>query len=237
MMKKLLMVFLVLVVTSLMISACLSQSAPPSGYVKADIVNGALLYDNWPKNAEKITEGSHPLYPATGKKQGGSSWRCKECHGWDYVGKDGRYAKGSHFTGIAGTLQSAKISPNNLYSALTTGQHNFRQYLGETDIWSLVKFIREGQVAYNSGGGDTTNGRKIFAANCSVCHGADGNAFDFKGGKPGVQGVGWLANDNPVESLHKYRWGHPGTDMPSMVVDAGLSEKQILDLLAYAQTL
>lgn len=30
-------------------------------------------------------------------------------------------------------------------------------------------------------------------------------------------GVGWLSNDNPQETLHKIRWGHPGTGMPSMV--------------------
>ncbi|GAB4564612.1 MAG: hypothetical protein Tsb0017_24680 [Geothermobacteraceae bacterium] len=46
-----------------------------------------------------------------------------------------------------------------------------------------------------------------------------------------------LARKNPQETLHKIRFGHPGSDMPSMVVDAGLGEKQISDLLAYTQTL
>ncbi len=42
--------------------------------------------------------------------------------------------------------------------------------------------------------------------------------------------------DNPQETLHKIRWGHPGTAMPSMV-DVGLTDQQIGDILAYAQTL
>lgn len=236
-MKKFFTVATMLVVASLMISCGLSEPSSQSNNIKVDLVKGAQLYDNWPQVSGVKTEGSHPLYPATGKKQGGSSWRCKECHGWDYVGKDGRYAKGSHFTGITGTLQASQISPEKLYTVLTTGQHDFGQYMSEVDIQSLVKFVREGQVAFSKETGDITKGQKIFDANCSACHGEDGNDLDFDGKQEGIQGVGWLANDNPQESIHKYRWGHPNTDMPSMVVDAKLSEKQILDLLAYTQTL
>jgi thiosulfate dehydrogenase len=63
----------------------------------------------------------------------------------------------------------------------------------------------------------------------------DGDLIDFSG-DPGVQGIGWLSNDNPQETLHKIRWGHPGTGMPSLV-DVGLTDQQIGDILAYAQTL
>ena len=28
------------------------------------------------------------------------TWRCKECHGWDYRGAPGAYSIGSDFTGI-----------------------------------------------------------------------------------------------------------------------------------------
>ena len=52
----------------------------------------------------------------------------------------------------------------------------------------------------------------------------------------GVQGIGWLSNDNPQETLHKLRWGHPGSTMPSMV-ENGLTDQQTGDILAHAQTL
>jgi len=65
------------------------------------IARGGQLYDNWMAVVEaEEPEATHPAYPADGKKKGAATWRCKECHGWDYRGKDGAYAKGSHATGI-----------------------------------------------------------------------------------------------------------------------------------------
>ena len=65
----------------------------------------------------------------------------------------------------------------------------------------------------------------------------NGNMIDFKGKKDGIQGVGWLANDNPQESIHKIRWGHPGSDMPSMIVDINLMEQDAINILTYSQSL
>ena len=87
---------------TLLFSVSQNTFAEDSGYQQADIKNGALLYDNWPKIKKADISDTHPLYPATSKKSGKSTWRCKECHGWDYIGKDGRYSKGSHYTGISG---------------------------------------------------------------------------------------------------------------------------------------
>ncbi len=65
------------------------------------IARGGQLYDKWWAVIEaEPPKETHPAYPAAGKKKGASTWRCKECHGWDYKGKDGAYAKGSHATGI-----------------------------------------------------------------------------------------------------------------------------------------
>ncbi len=55
------------------------------------ISRGGQLYDKWwaviEADAPKTT---HPAYPAAGKKKGSTTWRCKECHGWDYKGRDGK---------------------------------------------------------------------------------------------------------------------------------------------------
>jgi len=65
------------------------------------IAEGGRLYDKWWSELElKEPRETHPAYPTIGKKRDASTWRCKECHGWDYKGKDGAYGKGSHFTGI-----------------------------------------------------------------------------------------------------------------------------------------
>ena len=82
------------------IAAILSlTSYPASAEMESSLARGGKLYDKWYAviKADKPTE-SHPLYPASAKyaDKPASNWRCKECHGWDYRGKDGAYASGSH---------------------------------------------------------------------------------------------------------------------------------------------
>lgn len=204
---------------------------------------GGLLYDNWPKVVGVKPDGTHPLYPPKGKKKGESSWRCKECHGWDYLGKDGRYSSGSHYTGFDGILHARGGAPETLRNSLSGGAavHDFSRWLSLDQINALTEFINRGLIDYRDverllerfvGG----RGRQLYQQACASCHGNDGNGIDFKD-KNGVQGVGWLANDNPQESLHKIRWGHPGSEMPSAVVDLSLSDEETVEILRYSRTL
>lgn len=207
------------------------------------VKQGALIYDKW-YQGQQPPEGSHPLYPSVGKKQGASSWRCKECHGWDYVGSQGRYSKGSHFTGIEGVLHARDWTEEKLIAALSSGKHDFSTYMTTADMQALSRFLQKGTIdtslAIGENGialGSASTGEPLYQKNCAGCHGSTGKAFDFNPKKEGAQGIGWLARDNPQETLHKIRWGHPGSGMPSMIVDKGLTERQVVDLMAYAQTL
>ncbi len=212
-----------------------------ANYADADLKDGGQLYDKWWK-VWAVTEptGDHPRYPAAGGKSGADTWRCKECHGWDYVGKDGRYSSGSHFTGIDGLMAAADQDAEDVYDAIV--DHVMGDDLDNLDMLDLTKFIKEGLVdmsLYITDGvatGDATAGATLYAANCASCHGADGNTLDFKS-DAGDQGVGWLSNDNPQETLHKIRWGHPGSSMPSAISDGSLTDAQTGDILAYAQSL
>jgi thiosulfate dehydrogenase len=59
-----------------------------------DIARGGQLYDNWALALDRELPGeSHPSYPPVGRREGGTTWRCKECHGWDYMGEDGAYVR------------------------------------------------------------------------------------------------------------------------------------------------
>ena len=74
----------------------------PAVELFGDPIRGGLLYDKWwkPVGAD-APEDDHPLWAtqSTNERSGGDTWRCKECHGWDYQGADGAYGDGSHFTG------------------------------------------------------------------------------------------------------------------------------------------
>ena len=85
---------------------------------------GAQLYDKWwvPLKAPEPTQ-THPAYPAAGKKSGKNTWRCKECHGWDYKGAAGAYSKGSHFSGIIGVSGMAGADPAAIADLLRADQH------------------------------------------------------------------------------------------------------------------
>ncbi|GAB4559683.1 MAG: hypothetical protein Tsb0017_16070 [Geothermobacteraceae bacterium] len=163
------------------------------------VKRGGLLYDKWFAGREK-PRTNHPLYPATGKKKGAATWRCKECHGWDYIGSRGRYAKGSHFTGIKGTYQVAGKPVSEIESMLKNGKHDFSRVLSNDDIRALATFLSEGQIdivkfvgSDNRALGEADGGKPLYEENCASCHGTDGGQLDFKAKKDGVQGVGWLA--------------------------------------------
>jgi len=222
-------------------------SVDESKLATADAVRGGLLYDKWwTVNGATEPTGNHPLYPAAGQKSGADTWRCKECHGWDNKGKDGAYSSGSHFTGLNGVYEARNRNSAHIFGKIT--KHNLT--LSEQDIWDLSKFIKEALVEMDkyinftgakkkSATGDATLGKALFentgtgGGQCIMCHGADGTAIRFDGG---TLAVGDVANDNPWETLHKIRIGHPGSSMPSAVKN-GLSITDQINILTHAQTL
>jgi thiosulfate dehydrogenase len=232
---------------------CSDDSTEPTHFADenwdtADAVAGGLLYDKWwaVNSGTQPTTDFDPIWSTqtTNTRTGGDTWRCKECHGWDYIGDLGRYASGSHFTGFDGVWASRTMDRSLLFDAIKDegGDHDLSGVLSDLDVLDVTRFIVDGLVdmslymdSQGIATGDTAAGRILFTTNCVACHGADGLTLDFSG-DAGIQGVGYLANDNPQETLHKIRWGHPGTSMPSMVED-GLTDDQTGDILAYGQSL
>lgn len=232
---------------------------PPSGSVDDDKLNelirisrGGQLYDNWWKatvDTEK-PQGDHPLWKkqTTNKRKGYDTFRCKECHGWDYRGKVGAYGKGSHRTGFKGVYEAAgKMSIEDLEKVnkgTPLREHDYSKLLRDTDIADLAIFVKKGLIdttslVNNNGvpiGGSTRTGSYIFRRNCThMCHGMAGTAINF--GEPDKpEFIGTIANENPWEFIHKVRAGQPGTTMPSAIINEW-SEKDIIDLLAFARTL
>ena len=113
----------------------------------ASIVRGGLLYDKWWKitGAAEPTE-THPAYQADTGREGSGTWRCKECHGWDYIGPKGRYSSGSHYTGIKGIEDMAGGDPAAIAAAIRGEPHKYSaDQIDDASMADLANFISQGQ--------------------------------------------------------------------------------------------
>ena len=249
---------LVLAVVLVLTAGCGEKdaSAPvePGVRAEASVAKGGLLYDKfWKVSPAGEPKDTHPLWakrpdPESNERTGSDTWRCKECHGWDYKGVGGAYAKGSHRTGFEGVLGSTS-SAAEIATSLAEA-HGYRAAgLSELEIDDLVRFVREALVDTSAWidengafRGDAKRGKQLYLKGlgsnkaCTVCHGPDGLKAP-KGAKPGYADfVGKIAGKNPWEFLHKVRFGQPGSKMPA-AVRGGASMQDIVDVGAYAQTL
>ena len=215
----------------------------------ADELRGGLLWDKWWKvNGSPAPTGDHPLYPPEGSRTGDTTFRCKECHGWDYKGVDGAYAPGSsHFTGIPGVFGTT-LSAGELFdliknpSSTTPNGHDFGTFgLADFDIQDLVDFLLieliDTDLYISQQGifqGDEVMGEEDYNndAVCRVCHGTDGTNIDFD--PPDGVYVGTIASENPWEFIHKVRFGQPDTAMPSWIQRGG-SDQEAANIGRHAQ--
>ncbi|MHA1598939.1 MAG: hypothetical protein ACTSV1_09475 [Alphaproteobacteria bacterium] len=152
------------------------------------ILRGGRLYDNWIaelKERDPFTR-SHPAYPKKGQFSGQPerTWRCSECHGWDYMGKDGAYGQGAHFTGIKGIQDFTGANPAHIIAIMKNDTHGFQDQVlfDDGDFHDLAAFVSKGQVdmdkyidrATGKSKGDGTKHRAYYQTICSTCHGTDG---------------------------------------------------------------
>ncbi len=216
--------------------------------VPARVVSlGGQVYDKW-WAALGLEEpaGDHPLWAAqdTNTRSGKDTWRCKECHGWDYQGVDGAYGSGSHRTGFPGVLSAASVSEEEITAWMTGGMnpdHDF-SVMGAEGIAALVAFFQNGMAdpfpyinPDKSSTGTAYRGQDLYRVTCAACHGMDGTDINF-GDEDNPEYIGSIASDNPWEFIHKVSYGQPGTGMPSGYIE-GWSMEDIADVLAFAQTL
>ncbi len=263
-MKKLFLAVCLLATVVLVGSACAGPTGPqgpagpqgpPGEAVEApkasvsSIVSGGLLYDKWWKIGAGATEPSedNPLWAlqSTNTRSLSTTWRCKECHGWDYQGKDGAYSKGSHYTGFPNILAATSTKTDAQLRAIMRGsnnnQHNFSAVMSEQALDDLVHFLSEGLIddtmyidysTKKASGANLAHGEELYTSTCVACHGTDGKTIMFGGDTS----LGAVANGNPWETLHKIRFGQPASAMPSGMKN-GWSTQDAVDVLGYAQTL
>jgi thiosulfate dehydrogenase len=233
----------VFIVTSLAFSGCVASEV--STTKEADnnpillMIDGGKLYDAWwleDKGAgEPKTDNSLWKLQTTNHRKGSDTWRCKECHGWDYKGKDGAYGAGSHKTGFPGILGSNYMSVEELEAILkgsTNPDHDFSSVISDDAIHKIAVFIRTGLIDLKYYIDYSTkkplqatieNGREVYVrTKCSHCHGENGDlAAPSKD-----EFLGTIANDNPWEFIHKSRFGSAGVVMPALKIKLPVDEKR-----------
>lgn len=204
---------------------------------------GGQAYDNWAAlQGKKLPAATHPSYTPWGKRKGGTTWRCKECHGWDYEGVKGAYGKGSHYSGIGGIARGRRQAPSTIAEMLRGKLHGYTKAMIPDDLLiDIALFVSRVQVDAKTfidyttlhARGSAARGHHDFHHRCASCHGFTGRALNFKT-KAKPEYVGTVARKAPWEALHKIRFGHPGSTMPPL---KGLPKQRLADLLTYIQTL
>ncbi len=229
---------------------------------EGDFVRGGKLYDRWWAEIAAVAPAiDHPLWPfrpdpVSNTRTGADTWRCKECHGWDYKGVDGQYATGTHRTGFPGILGTAlgtselftllREPPSNTGGAGVLNGHDYGSVLGDPQIQDVVAFVRQALIDDDAFVepvtgvfvGDASQGEIHYttggSVSCITCHGADGAAINF-GTFDAPEFLGTVAVHNPWEFLHKVRVGQPGSPMPSWLAGGG-TNAGAADIGRYAQT-
>ena len=241
----------------------LTEAGPTSPPEPAgDPIRGGLLYDMWwvvlasegemgeheagEAHEAPGPETDHPLWATqtTNTRSGAETWRCKECHGWDYQGAEGAYGSGSHFTGFPGVFGVRDLPTVEVLAILkgsTNPDHDFSDVMDDQALTDLALLITQALIddaelvnADGSSKGEAGAGQDRFDEVCTYCHGPEGNAINFDSLEE-PEFLGHVAADNPWEFLHKIRFGQPGWPMPSGIRNEWTTE-DFANVLAYAQT-
>jgi len=217
------------------------------------IALGGRLYDDWMvESGIEALPGDHPLWStqSTNVRTEATTFRCKECHGWDYKGAAGAYGSGSHETGFTGVMRAGKMLDKDDLTAVLRGgfnaNHDFRYDISRKNLDALAAFLDAGLVNYSEFIDYETklprqipvisNGETRYSRTCSSCHGSDGKSINFKTAES-PQYLGDIAKDNPWEFLHKALYGQPGESAMPAVSTRGWSDQDMTDLLFYVQSL
>jgi len=258
----------------------------------SDVARGGILYDTWWAAIDETAPvaspnlGTHVLYPAASTIAGDNTWRCQQCHGWDYLGVDGAYGDTTNvnytsFNGLVATPDQTTLPVRTVAADIfdfiangqvrASGDHSFTGMISDADINALTQFIitiqKEALEMQGPGsllepwtttnafpraiGGYGPNGLAVYdrepfnpgspdpstQGGCgdALCHGKKGNLISING----IEGrtLQDASRDAPWQTLHKIRFGHPGSAMlgtedthfPDMTV------KTAIDVVSYIQ--
>lgn len=209
----------------------------PEPNPSTSIARGGRLYDNWQAETGAHHQAlAHPAYPRSAyfANDAEMTWRCKSCHGFDYLGNLGNYANGRNATGIKGIRAMAGANPAQITAILRNATHQYGAVLKERDLQDLANFVSAGQVDMDASidrqsqraRGNAAKGAGFYDTICAGCHGKDGKSITAP--------LGALTRANPWGALHVMLNGHPDEKMPAL---RELDSIYVVDTLTYVQSL
>ncbi len=202
------------------------------------ITIGAQLYDDWPLAMRQAGPfGRHPLWAGDRSALPTETWRCVNCHGWDFRGDQGIGGDLGPLPGAPGLRHLVGSRRDVVKALIRKAGHGFeRQPLNIEALDYIALFLAEGQAATVELASkvaeievDRVEGGERYANVCQLCHGADGAKLNL-GTERRPETLRTLARRMPWKFLHAVRFGHGGI-MPSFIL---LQESEYLNLLSYA---
>jgi cytochrome c553 len=263
-MSKRMLLLLSMVAAGVLITGCAGDDGTdgadypgpiPAAYTAADATKGGAAYSKW-YVADADGQGTLVDYSLT---VAADFVRCKACHAWDGMGNNASYAnRTGQSTGVASRPDVSSLDLRNTIRAVSpqylfdmvkgaggrnadtagNGHPDYSTLLTDSQIWNLVKFMREAWVSpdtlyriavdgppvYWNGSaavpptvtyfgigadGDATAGDTVFSNSCATCHGADGTSS--------ATHLGFFLRSKPNELWFKARFGESGFMLPGIV--------------------
>lgn len=209
---------------------------------------GGLLYDNWAKTLKKETPETMKDDKGNVIPNSGHDFRCKNCHAWDYKGKDGIYGPKYQNKPYVSKVNLAKESKTHtirqLAKAIKLGHGKempvYKDHISDEDIKHLATFLvakltntdeifslsEKSSTKYvlnDVSEKEKERGFRLYNASCESCHGSDGTKVMIDE----AYTLGSHSRQKAYEDHHKMKFGNPGTEMEGYYD----SEKNILAIL------
>jgi len=239
------LILVLTVIASIPIRTAYSQTEPIG-----DLTRGGRLYASWDNLAPgTLPENAQPLWPENigGEFPPRYTWRCVNCHGWDYSGSQSRSFLAATRAMEYPNLFSMVAKPEEEILAYLDGSlnpdHDFSAYLTEQDLRDLSTFLTKGLTLPEliadwetfQVWGTVEIGEQNYQQHCASCHGLEGEKLNLNTTESPVF-LGDLSWSNPWRVAHQMRFGHPQSRVPPAEM-LGLSFSQQIDTLAYIQTM
>lgn len=244
-----------------------AQSNLPATQNLGDAIKGGKLYDDWFTVKGIIPDAQNPYpvntlwtelaLPAMASNK--DTWRCSNCHGWDYAGKLNDAGKLVVVSLLLAAQPAGNLlyrSEEHLFTVISKGfmrknslsgaliqVHNFGNNtppLGDQEIYDLVAFVKEAVVDVQGffssdpnslliHGGNRDNGKKLFQASGANCVSCHG--VDGKSGTINVN-IYDLSILDLKRAYHRIRVGIPGKEMPT-TLEKNISPTDNRDIVSF----